>query len=192
MTRLIIAAVVSCLALAGAAWAQVPFYAESEFVSEFTGDVEAGSYVVGASPRVEERFLVQRGPVVAEFQIEEARPSEDFGAGVGFFISNADGRDYVRVAFGDIDREGVVWFYASHNYFREDERISEPLIRSYTRLGPDEIGRVQLQLVGERHLVVEAGAERLEVELGFAPTRFLTQVYCAKGWIRFPQDDLIS
>jgi hypothetical protein len=160
------------------------------FQREFSEDVEGGHYMLGEDPGISARFRKAEA-VAAQLKIIKPHRTKEFGSGVAFWFCDKTLNRVVRVAFGDKEGSDRLHFRVER-LGQEDKKARNIVPSTALSLSKTEINRVTFRKDSKGRIVIGVDGEVFTVDPGFEVQVVHAQIYCAKGWVRFLDGELIS
>jgi hypothetical protein len=159
----------------------------------FEQDIPGGYYRMGEDAEISARFRANSSGITADFRIIKPYRTKDFGSGVAFWVCDANEQNAIRVVLKDTEGQQTVRLVV----FRflnlpEPNRKSDTVLERQLSIPKNSTGQIALQKDTEGHLIVRVDGRTFTVDPGFDLDKVYTQVYCANGWIRFLDGDLLS
>lgn len=155
-------------------------------------DAPGGYYYMGEDAEIS-RLFRDGSPIAADFKTVKPHRTKEFGSGVAFWFCDAREQRVVRVAFGDLEGEDTVRLTV-FNFIVDDKPDGKPniVLKQPLSLAKARAGRVKFQKGATGRLMIEVDEQTFSIDPGFEMQGVLVQIYCADGWARFVEGDLVS
>lgn len=155
----------------------------------FQDDVEGGHYQIAEDPEINGRFRSGK-TVAAELRLIKPYRTKDYGSAVGLMFPDARGVVQAQVVL--IDGPDDTKFFLSVRKSKAAGKLDTSVLGKQITIPKSAVARMTVRAVAPNKVLIAVDGQTIDLQLDFPPERVWANIYCAQGWVKFLDGDIIA